>query len=222
MEAYQPFLMSKLARRQDVRYIGAVPGRYTLSDRQTSDPSDVEVYACRLCSISPQSAVVVAPVRAEPGETVAAYFDGFGIMRARATRQLPTGFAMDLLLEDGERAKLATQIKWRKRKAVSREPDKREYPRIQPQDPFTMLTLPDGTHVPCFVIDISQSGVAVSASVLPSRGTPVAVGGLIGRVIRRLDVGFAVQFTEIHELKNLDRLLAPPAKAEPSASAVQP
>jgi hypothetical protein len=214
LETYQPFLMAKLARRQDVRFIGAVSGRYALSDRTISDPSDVEVYACRLCSISPQSAVVVGPVRAEPGEAVAAYFDDFGIIKAKATRQLPTGFAMDLLLDDGERARLAAQIKWRKHQAVSREPDKREYPRIQPQDPFTMLTLPDGTHVPCFVIDISQSGTAVSAAVLPARGTPVAVGSLIGRVIRRLDVGFAVQFIEIHELKNLDRLLAPPAKAE--------
>ncbi|MET3897052.1 hypothetical protein ABIB57_000989 [Devosia sp. UYZn731] len=213
MEAYQPFLMSKLARRQDVRFIGAMPGRYTLSDRKISDPSEVEVYACRLCSISPQAAVVEAPVRAEPGETVAAYFDDFGIIRAKATRQLPTGFAMELLLDDNERAKLAAQIKWRKRQAVSREPDKREYPRIQPQEPCTLLTLPDGGHLPCFVIDISQSGAAVSAAVLPARGTPVAVGGLIGRVIRRLDVGFAVQFTEIHELKHLERLLAPPAKA---------
>lgn len=213
MEAYQPFLMSKLARRQDVRFIGAVSGRYTLPDRKISDPSDVEVYACRLCSISPQSAVVVAPVRVEAGETVAACFDDFGIIRAKATRQLPTGFAMNLLLDDGERAKLAAQIKWRKRQAISREPDKREYPRIQPQDPFTMLTLPDGSHVPCFVIDIFQSGTAVSAAVLPGRGTPVAVGSLIGRVIRQLDVGFAVQFTEIHELKSLDHMLAPPAKA---------
>lgn len=213
METYQPFLMSKLAQRQDVRFIGAVPGRYTLSDRQASEPSAVEVYACRLCSISPQSAVVIAPERAEPGEAVAAFFEGFGIIRAKATRQLPTGFAMDLLLDDSERAKLATQIRWRKRRAVSREPDKREYPRVQPQDPYTMLTLPDGHRVPCFAIDISQSGVAVSASVLPARGTPVAVGGLIGRVIRRLDVGFAVQFTEIHEARSLDRLLAPPPEA---------
>jgi hypothetical protein len=205
--------MSKLARRQDVRFIGAVPGRYALSDRKTTDQSEVEIFACRLCSISPQSAVVVAPVRAEPGEAVSAFFDGFGIIRAKATRQLNTGFAMDLQLDDAERATLVAQIKWRKRKAVSREPDKREHPRIHPQDPCTMLTLPDGNHVPCFVIDISQSGAAVSASVLPTRGTPVAVGSLIGRVVRRLDVGFAVQFTELHDLKGLDRLLAPPAEA---------
>src|SRR4051812_12666555 len=99
LEEYQPFLMSKLARRLDVRYIGAVAGRYTLPDRKTSDPSDA-VYACRLCSVSPLSGVVVGPLRADPGETVAAYFDNFGIIRGTATRQLPTGFAMDLLLDD--------------------------------------------------------------------------------------------------------------------------
>ncbi|WP_375451012.1 PilZ domain-containing protein [uncultured Devosia sp.] len=206
--------MSKLARRLDVRFIGAVPGRYALSDRpKTGDQGGVDVYACRLCSISTQSAVVVAPVRPEPGETVAAHFDHFGIIRAKATRQLPTGFAMDLELDDAGRVRLAAQIKWKKRRAKSQEPDKREHQRLQPRDPYTVLTLADGTNVPCFVIDISQSGAAVSASVLPGRGTPVAVGAMVGRVVRRLDVGFAVQFTQVHELSRLDRLLARPAEA---------
>jgi len=210
LEEYQPHLQSKLARRLDVRFIGAIPGRYTLADRPVAGPDNAQIYACRLCSISTQTAVVTAPVHAKVGETVAAHFDYFGIFRGVATRQLPDGFAMDLQLTDVERSKLAAQIKWQKRKINSQEPDKREFPRIQPVDPYTILTMADGTHLPCFVIDVSQSGAAVSAAILPGRGTPVAVGGLVGRVVRRLDVGFAVQFTDVHELNRLDRLLAPP------------
>lgn len=209
---YQPFLMAKLARRLDVRFIGAIPGRYTLPNRKSEGQDGVEVYACRLCSISPHQAVVVAPVLAEIGEPVAAHFEQFGILHAKVTRQLPNGFAVDLLMSESERVTLAAQIKWQKRRAQSPEPDKRLHPRIQPRDPCTVLTLADGTHVPCFVIDVSQSGAAVSASVLPGRGTPVAVGGLIGRVVRRLDVGFAVQFATVQDPARLDVLLAPPAK----------
>jgi hypothetical protein len=206
--------MSKLARRLDVRFIGAVPGRYTFPDRKAVPKDGVEVYACRLCSISTRTAVLVALGRPELGESITANFEHFGIIHAKATRYLPNGFAMDLVMTDEDRAKLAEQIKWQKRKARTQEPDKREHPRIQPRDPCTVLSFADGTHVPCFVIDVSQSGAAVSASILPGRGTPVAIGGLIGRVVRRLDVGFAVQFTEVHELAKLDRLLAPPARAQ--------
>jgi PilZ domain-containing protein len=208
--------MSKLARRLDVRFIGALPGRYALSDRPVGSADEAKVYACRLCSISTQSAVVVAPVQAVIGETVAAHFDYFGIVHAKAARQLPNGFAMDLELTDAERGRLAAQIKWQKRRGQTQQTDKREHPRIQPADPYTVLTLADGTHLPCFIIDVSQSGAAVSAAVLPGRGTPVAIGSLVGRVVRRLDVGFAIQFTEVQDLNRLERLIAPPLAAAAS------
>ena len=74
-----------------------------------------------------------------------------------------------------------------------------------------MLTLADGSQLPCFVIDVSQSGVAVSADIWPSLGTPMAVGKLVGRVVRYLDVGFALQFMQIQELDQLELMMAPPS-----------
>jgi hypothetical protein len=50
---------------------------------------------------------------------------------------------------------------------------------------------------------MSASGAAVSADIVPDIGTPLAVGKVVSRVIRRLDDGFAVRF---NELQNLDRL----------------
>ncbi|HTM79387.1 MAG TPA: PilZ domain-containing protein [Devosia sp.] len=214
MDLYQPFLIAKLARRMDVRFIGALSGRYTLSNRRVEGEDSPPVYACRLCSISPWSAVVTAPVRAEIGETVAAHFEHFGIQRGIVSKRMPSGFVMDLQLDEPERAKLADQIRWQKRQAQTREPDKRDYPRIQPHDPSTVLLLADGTRMACFVIDVSQSGAAVSAAILPGRGTPLAVGGLVGRVVRRLDVGFAVQFIKVQETAELERLIAPPREVK--------
>jgi hypothetical protein len=202
--------------RDDVRYIGALNGRYTLSERRDSNAGEgATAYACRLCSISPQQAVLVAPVIGRPGEAVAAHFQDFGLLRAQVARELPTGFVLDIDLDDDGRDKLAAKIRWRKQNAASYVPDKREFPRMLPRLPRSVLTFGDGMRVPCFVIDISQSGAAVSASVLPGYGTPLAVGSMVGRVVRRLEVGFAVAFTEIHPWDDLEkRLSAPPLHVE--------
>jgi hypothetical protein len=194
----------------DVRFIGAVAGRYALSDRRVGEDGKVSVYACRLCSISTRLAVVVGPVIGREGETVTAHFDEFGILRGKISRKLPSGFVMDLQLSDVDRNKLGGKIIWQKKRVHEQVPDKREHKRILPRDPRTLLTLADGTQLPCFVIDISQSGVAVSADIWPGLGTPMAVGKLVGRVVRYLDVGFALQFIELHEADQLEILMAPP------------
>lgn len=205
-------------RHDDVRYIGALNGCYTLSERRdTTADGAAPVYACRLCSISPYQAVLVAPVVGKPGEAVAAHFKDFGLLRTQVARELPTGFVLDIDLDDEGRDKLAAKIRWRKQNATSHAPDKREYPRILPRLPRSVLTLADGKHLPCFVIDISRSGAAISASVLPGCGTPLAVGSMIGRVVRRLDIGFAVAFTEIYPQDQLEERLSAPPSEVPAA-----
>lgn len=196
----------------DVRFIGAAAGRYALPDRRMDDTGKVAVYACRLCSISTRVAVVVGPVIGQDGETVTAHFDDFGILRGKICRKLTSGFAMQLTLKDAERNKLGAKIIWQKKKVHDQVPDKREHKRILPRDPRTILTLADGTQMPCFVIDISQSGVAISAEIWPALGTPMAVGKLVGRVVRYLDVGFALQFIQLQEHSQLEILMAPPTK----------
>ena len=195
----------------DVRFIGAVAGRYALSERRVGDDGKVSVYACRLCSISTRLAVVVGPVIGREGEVVTAHFDEFGILRGKISRKLPSGFVLDLQLSDAERNKLGGKIIWQKKRVHDQVPDKREHRRILPRDPRTVLTLGDGTQLPCFVIDISQSGAAVSADIWPSLSTPMAVGKLVGRVVRYLDVGFALQFIQPQELDAIEALMAPPA-----------
>ena len=195
----------------DVRFIGAVAGRYTLPERRSGENGKASVYACRLCSISTRTAVVVGPVIGREGEVVMAHFDEFGILRGTINRKLPSGFVLDLSLKDADRNKLGGKIIWQKKRVHDQVPDKREHKRILPRDPRTLLTLADGTQMPCFVIDISQSGMAVSADTWPSVGTPMAIGKLVGRVVRHLDVGFALQFIQLQELNQLESLMAPPA-----------
>ena len=64
----------------------------------------------------------------------------------------------------------------------------------------------DGSVLACFVIDLSVSGAAVSADVVPQIGTVLAVGKVVGRVARYLPGGFAVEFVATqnrHEVESL-------------------
>jgi hypothetical protein len=194
----------------DVRFIGAMPGRYALPERRQSPDDKLDVYACRLCSISTRMLVAVGPVIGREGEQVTAHFDDFGIIRGRIVRRLPSGFVVRLDLPPGERDKLGAKIEWQKKHVHAQVPDKREFRRIIPRDPRSQITLGDGSRVCCFVIDISQSGVAVSAPIWPDIGTPMAVGRAVGRVVRYLDVGFALQFIQVQPLEDLESLLQPP------------
>ena len=199
-------------QQDNVRFIGALTGCYSLSERRSEEVEGVPVYACRLCSISPHQAVIVAPIIALQSESVVAHFKDFGILRTQVARELPTGFVLDIDLDEEGRHKLAAKIRWKKQNATSHVPDKREFPRIMPRHPRSVLTMHDGTRMPCFVIDISQSGAAISAAILPGKGTPLAVGSMVGRVVRRLEVGFAVEFTHSYALEELEeRLVTPPA-----------
>lgn len=193
----------------DVRFIGALIGRYALPARRQPEDEKLPVYACRLCSISTRMLVAMGPVVGEEGETVSAHFDEFGILRGRIARRLPQGFVMDITISDSERERLGAKIAWQKKRVNSQVPDKREHKRFQPRDPRTTIVTGDGTRHSCFIIDVSQSGVAVSAPIWPEIGTPMAVGRLVGRVIRHLTVGFAVQFVDIQALDELESLLQP-------------
>jgi len=199
-------------RWHDVRFIGAIAGCYALPERRPSPEEKIPVYAGRLCSISTRMMVVVGPVVGNEDETILAHFDEFGILRGRIVRRLPSGFVVSLALTEADRNKLGARIAWQKKHVHAQVPDKRQHRRIIPRDPRSTITLADGARIPCFVIDISRSGVAVSAPIWPDIGTPMAVGRAVGRVIRYLDVGFALQFVHIQPLDDLERLLLPPVE----------
>lgn len=190
--------------QDNVRFVGALNGCYALSDRRDDEGEPLPVYACRLSSISPEQAVLIAPIIASEGEIVVMHFKDFGILRCQVAREVPNGFVADIELDDDGRKKLAAKIRWKKQNATSYTPDKREFQRILPRHPRSVLTMGDGSRQPCFVIDISQSGAAISAATLPAKGTPLAVGSMVGRVVRRLDIGFAIEFTQIYPMDELE------------------
>lgn len=167
----------------------------------------MDVHNCRLCSISTTLLVAIGPVVGLHGEGVCAHFDEFGILRGRIIRRLPSGFVLQLQLTTTERQTLGAKIEWRRKHVYGQLPDKRAHKRILPKDPRTVLTLGDGTSVPCSILDASQSGVAVSAPFRPDIGTPMAIGRLVGRVVRHFKGGFALKFLHMQAFEDLENLL---------------
>ncbi len=59
----------------------------------------------------------------------------------------------------------------------------------------------------CFVIDISASGAAVSADVVPDVGTILAIGQVPGKVVRHFAEGFAVKFKQTQRANLVEKLV---------------
>jgi hypothetical protein len=68
------------------------------------------------------------------------------------------------------------------------------------------LIMPNGINLTCRVIDMSQSGAAVSmaADQRPDVGALVTIGKTTGRVVRHLEDGFAIEFTRLQHPDSLE------------------
>jgi hypothetical protein len=111
---------------------------------------------------------------------------------------------MTIRASEEERSKLLTKIEWLAKHKDDQLPDKRANQRFAPADPYSRLLLPDGTVLTCVVMDLSISGAALSAEIVPELGTVVAVGSVIGRVVRHLDGGFSVKFVELQSRESVE------------------
>lgn len=152
--------------------------------------------------------VVTAPVSAHEGESVLIDITGYGIVRAAVSRLRDDGFICSVMLGDGQRSKLATWIAWLRRHAGRVAGDKRGFIRTRPRDPRTTVTLADGTMLRALITDLSRSGAALSADMLPEPGAAITVGQVPARVVRTLEVGFAVEFDRVLEAVEADTMVS--------------
>jgi hypothetical protein len=187
----------------ETRFMGDLLGSYVLASRalQTEGPM---LLACRARSISSREAVLCAPVAGSLGERLSLSFQELGKLRAVVSRRFESGFAAELDLDEAEREALDTRIQWLKRRSLRSVVERRAHKRVLPRDPNALLLLGQGLKLECLILDMSRSGVAVSADIILKPGTLVAVGSVPGRVMRAFDTGFALQFTELQDLEALE------------------
>lgn len=186
----------------------SVGGSYTLPNWY--DPQGkIRSFACRTSRVSPFRMMVDVPVVGRTGEVVESYFGDFGKLTGVIKDSVAGAFLLELDMTSERRARMSTQLTWLERKLGDPSvKDARKNARIVPASPHSTLTLADGSVHRCFVIDMSVSGVAVSAGVQPPIGTPLAIGACIGRVVRLLPDGFAVHFMEPQKRRDLDWLIS--------------
>jgi hypothetical protein len=167
--------------------------------------------------------IVDVPVVGKVGDPITSFFSDFGEIEGFISDTMAGAFLLELEVTPSMREKFASKLAWLESKQKNPgTPDARKNARIIPASPHSTLILADGTTHGCFVIDMSVSGVAVSAQVQPPIGMPLAVGACIGRVVRLLPDGFAVKFVELQDRLDLNRLIvrpAPPASASGAKAA---
>jgi hypothetical protein len=190
------------------------PGTYTLPNWY--DPEGrLRTFACRTTRVSPFRMLLDVPVVGKVGDRLTSYFREFGKFDGLISDTVHGGILLELEMTRAERARLADMLVWLEKK--HRDPsirDARKATRYVPTSPHSALTLADGSVVPCFVINASMSGAAVSAAIQPLIGTPLAVGSCVGRVVRQFSEGFAIKFAEaMPSLGDLERrVITPPLR----------
>jgi len=204
--------------RSDARFIGDLMGCYVFSDQRRED-TQVKVFACRARSISTQMAVFDAPVSGKAGTALAMRFDPLGLLHGEIDHEIAGGFVVRFHCTQTEREALAARIDWLKHHVAHQAPERRQHKRVLPRHPHAKVVMAGGQTVPCLIIDMSRSGVAVSADIAPAITTLLAVGSVPGRVVRYLEYGFAVEFNDLQDLDKLEALLTLKSGAEKELAA---
>ncbi len=178
-------------RRRHQRVKVNLLGRYMLADRRE--------YPCQVINMSPGGIALVAPVLGNPGDRVIAYVDHLGRLEGKIARIIDNGFAMTVEATLRKRDKLAAQLTWLANQHILNLPEDRRHGRFIPKKAMARLILPNGNNVACRVIDVSESGaaIAISAELRPTIGSMVTIGKTLGRVVRHIDDGFAIEFTRL-------------------------
>jgi hypothetical protein len=166
-------------------------GRFMLSNRSE--------YPCQIVNISPGGLAMIAPVSGRVGERVVIYANELGRLEGDTVRLFNNGFSIQFNATDRKRDKLAAQLTWLANRHQIGLPDDRRHERVVPRNSAGRLTLPDGTIMPCRIIDVSVSGAAVSMAQPLPLGAPVTLGRSNGRVSRVFEGGIAIEFArELH------------------------
>lgn len=185
----------------------SVGGSYSLP--KWFDPQGrPRTFACRTTRVSPYRMMVEVPVSGKVGDRITPYFRDFGNFEGQISDAKTGRFLLELEMTNAMREVFTSKLNWIKEKQKDPSiPDGRKDARIIPASPHSILTLADGSIEKCFVIDMSVSGVAVSSQYQPPLGTPLAIGACVGRVVRLLPDGFAIQFVEKPNRGDLERLV---------------
>ena len=178
-------------RRRHSRVKVRLPGQFMRENR--------EEFPCMTIDMSTGGVAFAADEPVQITERIIAYLAHIGRVEGRVVRDFSGGFAIAMKMPPLKRERLADQLTWLANRQELGMPEDRRHDRIRPRKARTTLILPTGREILASVVDVSQSGVAVSLAspVSPPVGTPVTIGTTKGRVVRLFNNGLAVEFVRI-------------------------
>jgi hypothetical protein len=165
------------------------------------------VFACRAMSVSCHTITLAAPVKGKVGERVIAHIEHLGKLDGPIDRLLERGFVMSIAANQEDRNSLAAKIAWLENHKNLEIPDRRTDKRAVTANPHSKMILPDGRVENCLVLNLSVSGAAVSADTVPDIGTIMAIGSVVGKVVRHFPDGFAIQFIQRQHSDNVETMV---------------
>lgn len=194
-----------------------IAARYNIGNRRDPGETERRFFMCRVDTITVETMVLVAPVIGDIGEKIIVQSDDLGELTGPLVEIADRGFKLDIQASDEQRDTLARKLKWLEKHHVGEAHNRRKHKRVVPREPLSTLVLADGSTPTCFVIDMSPTGAAVSADILPTIGMPLGIGKVIGRVVRHLPNGFAIRFVRKWDMQTLEQfLIKPPGRAQPA------
>lgn len=173
-------------QRRHQRVAVSLLGRYMLADRRE--------FPCQTVDMSPGGVRVTCAVLGQIGERVVFYLEQIGRTEGLVARHCDGGFAAQFTATARKRDKIASQLTWLANRESLGLPEGRAHERLTPLTPAVTVRLESGREVAARIIDISMSGVALSAVTTPAIGSAVVVGSTPGRVVRHFEGGFGAQF----------------------------
>jgi hypothetical protein len=192
-------------QRPSERPLVGMSGRYSLQSWRDAD-GNPRVFDCTVVRMASRGIELAVPVTGAVGEWVSVHFDKFGRFEGPVIKIAQRSLVMRIVATFEETQKIADQIA----EAESLDAgDTQEHERFVPAGPRSTVMLPNGSRIPCQIIDYSASGITISSSLEPELGLVVKIGKVIGRVVDQFDGGFAVRFAVLQDPESLEARLKP-------------
>ena len=142
-----------------------VGGSYTLPNWYDSQ-GKLRTFACRTTRVSPFRMIVEVPVVGKIGDRLTSYFREFGKFEGSISDTMERSFLLELEMvpRPAREAFGHADLAGEEAEGCDDQGRQKADARFVPPDPHSTVTLADGSIHPCFIVDFSASGVAVSAA----------------------------------------------------------
>ncbi len=151
---------------------------------------------CTVMDMSMGGVALRAEIDPTVDEAVTVALPQIGLLRGRVARVFAGGFAVAFEQGRAQRERVASYLTWVVASRLDPELEERAFERIVPFRRVVAISVAGKPTVAARIVDMSRSGVALTATATVSLGDPVTVGGTRAFVVRLLEGGFAARFVE--------------------------